>query len=152
MIALYVGARWDEETRQWVRSDYLKAAVPFDRTEHEDYMAKIDSGRQLVSDKQKQFGKALKFLLAQVPAKDANFLLLNLHQTLLTIAHERSFVGDVIETLESHVPIVGDPQQRFIRRLYDNDGNQVAVDFNSATPPKRLEEESLRPPLYSEKE
>jgi hypothetical protein len=141
MIALYMGARWDDDTRQWVRADFLKAAVPFDRTAHEEYLAKIDSGRELVPKNHEEFEKALEFLLSRLSAKEANFLLLNLHQSLLTIAHEHSFEGDAIETLERHVPIVGAPQQRFIRRMYDNDGNQVAVDFHSATPPKKLEED-----------
>jgi hypothetical protein len=117
-IAIYAGAKWDKETRQWICAD-SERKIPFDRLTHECYIAKLDSGRSMVPGNQASFQAALEFLLNRLSAKEANLALLRLRDLVLQIAKENQdrFDTDAIEYLESTAIVRGVPGETFPVRI-----------------------------------
>ena len=111
-IAIYAGAKWDKETRQWVCVD-SERKIPFNRLAHLSYIAKIDSGRSIVPGNQSCFEDCLKFLLNRLSAKEANLALLRLRDLVLQIAKENRFDTDAIQYIESTAIVRGVPGETF---------------------------------------
>ena len=118
-IAIYAGAKWDKETRQWVCAD-AQRKIPFDRLTHECYIAKLDSGRSMVPGNQASFEAALEFLLNRVSAKAANIALLRLRELLIDIGRENNLEDDDLACLKECAIIQGLPGETFPVRLEES--------------------------------
>jgi hypothetical protein len=111
-IEIFVGAKWDDETRQWICTD-KEGKVPFDRVEHDRYASKTDPGRWMVQPNLKKVVAGLEFLVKRLEAKEANLMLLSLRDLLIKIAKENQPDPDLIESLEKMVMLKGAPVQMF---------------------------------------
>jgi hypothetical protein len=101
-IAIYAGAKWDEETSTWilVGSKAQSKKIPFTKLAHESYTAQLDSGRSMTRRNHVVFKDALEFLVNRLSAREANLALLRLHYLILEIAEENGIDSDGLEYLE----------------------------------------------------
>ena len=112
-IEIYVGARWDEKSHEWVCAS--NPDVPFDRVEYLVYSANLESGRALTRSNQGPFSKALEILLDALPAKEANATMLKLHHELLAIAKQNNIEPGLIEEIERCRPFINPQEPRPVK-------------------------------------
>jgi hypothetical protein len=86
-IMIFLGARWNPDSRQWVRS--TQPAIPYTRADFELYQTYIES-RQFSDAYQNTISQKLTSLLASLEPKQASTALLRLNYLLDQIAAENN--------------------------------------------------------------
>jgi hypothetical protein len=103
-IEVYLGARWDAKTRQWICAWSGLKPIPYDRLEYHVYCSQQGETRNLVDSNLVVFDEALTTLLHALSAQAAQVALIKLHQQIVDIARGSDLSPELVFEIETRRP------------------------------------------------